>query len=302
MVNRTLSLGLYLSRICYLLNFLNLYIPLWLRKFFKFMVFRLLKKAFASQQTKSRHFYSCPLPPWAKLSPKFLLLPWYTGRLLISPGSICSKISPPKQKEGGENYEIKSDRIWSRRKAVIWATIKAILMTIIVGRWFLTTLFNEDPPEDLPPPLNFFPTPPPLCFCCLLSFAEYVIMPYLMSYFTEWYDKTTIVEPWYLIPEAPCYVFYATRRQVYCWFDTEDMTIASKLIWYYTHKHIQTQLTLGPIDWYINILTPPVMCSQQLPVLHRINHSLILKIYFAELKNIFAVQKLVTCWSHISSD
>ena len=156
MVNRTLSLGLYLSRICYLLNFLNLYIPLWLRKFFKFMVFRLLKKAFASQQTKSRHFYSCPSPPWAKLSPKFLLLPWYTGRLLISPGSICSKISPPKQKEGGENYEIKSDRIWSRRKAVIWATIKAILMTIIVSRWFLTPLSNEDPPEDLPPPSIFF--------------------------------------------------------------------------------------------------------------------------------------------------
>ena len=174
MVNRTLSLGLYLSRICYLLNFLNLYIPLWLRKFFKFMVFRLLKKAFASQQTKSRHFYSCPLPPWAKLSPKFLLLPWYTGRLLISPGSICSKISPPKQKEGGENYEIKSDRIWSRRKAVIWATIKAILMTIIVGRWFLTPLFNEDPPEDLPPPPpQFFSNPSPALFL-LPSFFRWI--------------------------------------------------------------------------------------------------------------------------------
>ena len=152
------------------------------------------------------------------------------------------------------------------------------------------------------PPPSIFPQPLPRCVFVAFSFAEYVIVPYLMNYFTEWHDKTTLVEPWYLIPEAPCYVFYATRRQVYYWFDTEDMKIASKLIWYHTHKHIQTQLTLGPIDWHKNILTPPVMCSQQLPVLHRINHSLILKIYFAELKNIFAVQKLVTCWSYISTD
>ena len=40
------------------------------------------------------------------------------------------------------------------------------------------------------------------------------------------------------------------------------------LIWYDTQKH--TQHTQEPVDWhpYEYILTPPVMCSQQLPFLH----------------------------------
>ena len=76
-----------------------------------------------------------------------------------------------------------------------------------------------------------------------------------------------------LIPEAPCYVIYATRHQVYCRFDT-DMAFPSTLIWYHTQK--QTHNTHW--DQHKYILTPPVMCSQQLSVLHWINNSLISKI------------------------
>ena len=37
-----------------------------------------------------------------------------------------------------------------------------------------------------------------------------------------------------ILPEAPWYVFYATRCQVYCRFDTDDMAFASTLILYHT--------------------------------------------------------------------
>ena len=52
--------------------FLDLFIPPWLRKSFKFMVLRLLANTFVSQKIESVQFYSCPQ---AKLSPRFLSLP-----------------------------------------------------------------------------------------------------------------------------------------------------------------------------------------------------------------------------------
>ena len=47
----------------------NLYMPPWLWKLFKFMVFRLLENTFANQNIEWRHFHSC-LPD--KILPKFL--------------------------------------------------------------------------------------------------------------------------------------------------------------------------------------------------------------------------------------
>ena len=44
-----------------LLNFLlNLYISPRFKKYFKFIIFRLLKNAFMNQKIESRHLYSCP--------------------------------------------------------------------------------------------------------------------------------------------------------------------------------------------------------------------------------------------------
>ena len=90
--------ALSLSRICYLLNFLNLYIPLWLRKFFKFMVFRLLKKVFASQQTKSRHFYSCPLPPGQSSLQSSYCYPDTQGDYSSPQAASVRKSLPPSRK------------------------------------------------------------------------------------------------------------------------------------------------------------------------------------------------------------
>ena len=62
----------FISPESFLNFFLNLYIPLWLRKNFKFTVLRLLANTFVNQKSESVHFYSCPQ---AKLSPKPLSLP-----------------------------------------------------------------------------------------------------------------------------------------------------------------------------------------------------------------------------------
>ena len=47
-------------------------------------------------------------------------------------------------------------------------------------------------------------------------------------------------------------------------------------------------------------LTPPVMCSHQLSVLHWINDSLKSNIYITDFHSVLASQKLLTCRSHTS--
>ena len=61
----------FISPESFLNFFLNLYIPPWLQKSFKFMVLRLLANIFVSQKIESVHFYSCPQE---KLSLRFLSL------------------------------------------------------------------------------------------------------------------------------------------------------------------------------------------------------------------------------------
>ena len=60
-------------------------------------------------------------------------------------------------------------------------------------------------------------------------------------------------------------------------FDTDDMVFASTLIWYHTqtntHRAYRDQQT--DTNRYKYILTPSVMCTQQLPVLHWMNNLLI---------------------------
>ena len=48
------------------------------------------------------------------------------------------------------------------------------------------------------------------------------------------------------------------------------------------------------------ILTSPVMCWQQLSVLHWMNNLLMSRIFFTETHNVFTFQKLLSCRSHIS--
>ena len=71
-----------------------------------------------------------------------------------------------------------------------------------------------------------------------------------------------------LVPEAPCFVFYATRSKVYCWFVPNDMTFASTLIWYHTRKQIYTAHTETNRPTHKYILIAPVTYLQQLSILH----------------------------------
>ena len=77
--------------------FLNLYIPPWLQKSFKFIVLRLLANTFVSQKIESVHFYSCPQ---AKLCFRFLSLPVGRRKLPIPPEQRFLKIVFPQQKGG----------------------------------------------------------------------------------------------------------------------------------------------------------------------------------------------------------
>ena len=75
------------------------------------------------------------------------------------------------------------------------------------------------------------------------------------------------------------------------------MVSASTLIRYQTHTGHTGTNRLTHI--YKHILTPPVTCTQTATytALKKIT-----KIYFAEVENVFAFQKLLTCGSHISAD
>ena len=61
-------------------------------------------------------------------------------------------------------------------------------------------------------------------------------------------------------------------------FRTDEIIFASTLIWYHTHTDTfaHRQDTKGPIEWHTDgyILIPPVICSQQISVLHWMNNSL----------------------------
>ena len=73
----------FISPESFLNFFLNLYIPPWLQKSFKFIVLRLLANTFVNQESvESVNFYSCPQ---AKLSPGFYHYPSGRRKLLIPP-------------------------------------------------------------------------------------------------------------------------------------------------------------------------------------------------------------------------
>ena len=88
----------FISPESFLNIFLNLYIPLWLRKSFKFIVLRLLGNTFVSKKIESVHFYSYPQ---AKLSPRFL------RKFPIPPEQHFLKIFFPQQKGGERFVELK---------------------------------------------------------------------------------------------------------------------------------------------------------------------------------------------------
>ena len=89
------------------------------------------------------------------------------------------------------------------------------------------------------------------------------------------------------IPEGTCCVFYATRHQSH-WGLTHNAFFAVTLIWFHTHTHTHTythrahSMANRLTHLYKYTLTPPVICSKKLFVLHYMNNSLISKIYLPQ--------------------
>ena len=68
-----------------------------------------------------------------------------------------------------------------------------------------------------------------------------------------------------------------------------------------THAEKRTKNTQGPIDWqktYKYLLTPPVMCTQQLPVWHWMNNMPIEK-FTLQRSKMFLLFKYYWLWSRI---
>ena len=86
------------------------------------------------------------------------------------------------------------------------------------------------------------------------------------------------------VSETPCYVFYATRRQVYCRFDTDDIAFASTLIWHHTQEQIHTQHTPGLIDWAHKcyVLTAAIFITH------------LLHIFITDIKNSFLPRSTIS--------
>ena len=90
---------------------------------------------------------------------------------------------------------------------------------------------------------------------------------------------------------------------------TKLCVLTNTLIWCHRHTNKNIQGAHGPIDWnahiniYKYILTAPVMCTQQVPVLHWMNNLIIIHLNnLRSTMQVFAFQKLLTCRSHISAD
>ena len=84
--------------------------------------------------------------------------------------------------------------------------------------------------------------------------------------------------------------FYATRHQIYWRFDANYMVFASNLIWY--HKQRQTCKRTRR-DQNTDTLTNSYLYY---------NEWITCKIYYTEVHNVFAFQKLLTCRKQITAD
>ena len=106
-----------------------------------------------------------------------------------------------------------------------------------------------------------------------------------------------------VVLSARCCVFYAISHRIYWRFDSDDMTFAITLTWYQKHRETHAGHTGTSIltHSYKYIMTPPVMCAQWLPVLHWMN-SFLIQNYFTTVRNLFIVEKLLTCRIHKSAN
>ena len=166
----------------------------------------------------------------------------------------------------------------------------------------LTHLFYEDPTSYCLTPLffKFYPTPPfpvvsnpyPPCHIWCI-----ILLNYIMDLNMSSLGLT-------LVPEGKkdLDVFYVTRHKVY-WGLTHNVFFLA-VLWFdithiQTHKHRHTAHSQSSrlTHPYKFIFTLPVMCSQELSLLHWMNNSL--NHYYKKITfhNVFSFQKLFICKS-----
>ena len=93
-----------------------------------------------------------------------------------------------------------------------------------------------------------------------------------------------------LLPEAPCYVFDPTRHQIYCRFDTDDMSFVSTLF-DFTHTNTHTEhIGTNRLTLHMNIYYH-LLCAQSRYLL---NQSL------TDIKNLFCKGQQCLCFSNIT--
>ena len=136
-----------LSPESFLNAFLNLFIPPWMRKSFKFIVLRLLTNTFVSQKIESVHFYSCPQ---GKISPRILSLSSRQKNITHSSRTAFSKdifFSAERGEGGGgrgwwswKNTKIKPTRVLSQ--VLINSTI-FVTFTFLIYVLLCHNLLNE---------------------------------------------------------------------------------------------------------------------------------------------------------------
>ena len=106
----------FISPESFLNFFLNLYIPPWLQKSFKFSV-KITANTFVSQKIECVHFYSCLQ---AKLYRRFLLLSSRQKGIAIPPEQCFLKIFFPEKKGGRRLWSWKKYQNWQRYQSQAW--------------------------------------------------------------------------------------------------------------------------------------------------------------------------------------
>ena len=135
------------------------------------------------------------------------------------------------------------------------------------GLYCLSSFLNFAAPPPLPPPHN--PALPLPLFSLPCALTEWMIALDLICIWLNGIQDLQMLNNASLVPEGPYCALYATKRQV-SWGLKHYVVFPNTLIWYHTHSNKDIQHTQGPTNWHthINILTPPVMSSQQLSILH----------------------------------
>lgn len=149
-------------------------------------------------------------------------------------------------------------------------------------------------PTLLTPPFQILSNTPPL-FCCFVSLAEYwTTTSHLMCFFSKYY-RLKLVKSLLCIPcnKASILLKVWHKWHDFCWYsDLQPYT------------EINTNRTQGRVEWHTLKMYNNTTCYvHKVATYITMNEWLAdVKMHFTKVHNVFAIQKLLPCRSHISAD